>query len=129
MSQREAYHRYLSTMDWHQKRQAAREAAGHRCEFRRCGVATSLDTHHVTYRSVGNEAPRDLMVLCKRHHMMMHVLEWKCRVCGDNVYHHHDEALAFIDGTGINFARCRAIREIDPFRPTYCRSCADRLDA
>lgn len=67
-----SYAEYLASPEWKARRAAALKRAGHRCQL--CAYSgRNLDVHHNNYNAIGNEAPGDLVVLCKlchaRHHM------------------------------------------------------------
>jgi hypothetical protein len=85
----EEYIAYLDSPEWAATRTAALERAGHRCEFAvtwwdtaqengetvwtkehrsQCPATTGLEVHHRHYRTLGNEAWGDLVVLCHEHH-------------------------------------------------------------
>jgi hypothetical protein len=69
-TQREKYHAYLQTPEWAEKRQAALEDAGQRCQL--CNSPSALNVHHRTYERVGRERLGDLTVLCRRCHEKFH---------------------------------------------------------
>jgi hypothetical protein len=60
------YESYLRSREWGLKSADARRRAGYRCQ--RCGAKGQLDVHHKHYRTLGNEAPEDLEVLCVTCH-------------------------------------------------------------
>ena len=68
------YHEYIRSWPWRSKRLAAMAAAGNRCE--RCGadywLGNKLEAHHLHYRSLGNEQPGDIIVLCAPCHRAAH---------------------------------------------------------
>lgn len=64
------YDDYLKSEEWIEKRDAALEAAGHRCQL--CNSKNSLNVHHRTYENVYNEKPSDLIVLCRKCHKIFH---------------------------------------------------------
>jgi replicative DNA helicase len=68
-----SYGEYIVTNAWKEKAEAAKEAAGQRCQV--CNTPrnqTILDTHHRTYERLGCEQPGDLIVLCRRCHRIFH---------------------------------------------------------
>lgn len=79
-----AYERYLSTPEWKQKADLARERADGQCEFRwtfgddkdrRCQSRTSLEVHHKNsdaYKRIPHERDSDLICLCQFHHEEVH---------------------------------------------------------
>lgn len=70
-----AYRTYLKTPEWDGRRRQALYDAGYRCE--RCGAASPLDVHHLTYRNIFNEAPEDLQALCRPCHNWIHMVWWQ----------------------------------------------------
>jgi len=63
------YTSYINSSEWRMRAKAAKEQAGE------CAVCTShnaLEVHHRTYARLGRERPEDLVVLCSRHHRMIH---------------------------------------------------------
>lgn len=76
----ENYRRYLKSPQWHEKRKAVLEAAGHQCS--RCS-ATATEVHHETYERIYNEELSDLSAICRECHEALHMddqLTWP-RVC------------------------------------------------
>lgn len=65
----EEYVAYLDSPAWATTRATMLELAGHRCQGPGCGVRTGLQVHHRHYRSLGNEAWGDLVVLCPSCHL------------------------------------------------------------
>jgi len=68
---RQRYQSYLRSPQWYARRQVALAKAGRRC--RDCGRPTAkLQVHHLTYKRIFREHPKDLRALCwkchKRHH-------------------------------------------------------------
>ena len=74
---REEYREYLQTDGWRLRAYAAKWAAGFRCQV--CDAAEPLDAHHRHYRTIGNEAPGDLIALCR----ICHELYEQARLDGD----------------------------------------------
>lgn len=66
IARREAYARYIRSPEWAEKRAYALSRSGGKCQ--RCTHKTGLEVHHRHYRSLGNEQPEDLEVLCKACH-------------------------------------------------------------
>lgn len=60
------YSEYLRSEHWLQTRNLALQRAGYRCQL--CGSDRELQVHHNSYQNLGNEADRDLIVLCDRCH-------------------------------------------------------------
>src|SRR5690349_11758113 len=71
------YRDYLRTPGWQEKRLAALERAGHRCQT--CNGKQNLDVHHRTYERIFNEEPGDLTVLCRKCHELFHGAKKKPR--------------------------------------------------
>ncbi len=65
------YRDYLKTDHWHETRQARLRAARYRCQVCNAGDC-QLNVHHRTYERRGNEAARDLVVLCEDCHLLFH---------------------------------------------------------
>lgn len=65
-----AYSEYLQTPEWAEKRDAAILRAGGRCQV--CNDDRQLNVHHRTYERVEDDAPEDLVVLCRRCHELFH---------------------------------------------------------
>jgi 5-methylcytosine-specific restriction endonuclease McrA len=65
------YQEYLLTPEWQERRKAQLERADYRCQV--CNTGKSkLHVHHRTYERRGNEAPGDLLVLCRECHELFH---------------------------------------------------------
>jgi hypothetical protein len=65
------YWEYLRTPGWKSRRQVALQRASGRC--RDCDrTTTQLEVHHLTYRRVGREHPKDLRALCPNCHEARH---------------------------------------------------------
>jgi len=83
---------FYTSPAWRKLKKAAKERAGHRCEYRyrkedhlfalghhlipawdgRCGQTEGLHVHHTTnVRFGGGELPEDLQVLCEDHHRLV----------------------------------------------------------
>jgi 5-methylcytosine-specific restriction endonuclease McrA len=61
------YYEYIASPAWRAKADAAKKAAGYRCQVcNRDGV--KLDAHHRTYARLGHERPEDITVLCRDCH-------------------------------------------------------------
>lgn len=67
---RAEYDAYLHSQAWRNRRLAAIEAAGGRCQL--CNSPENLEAHHRTYVRFGRELPGDLTVLCDPCHMLFH---------------------------------------------------------
>jgi len=68
------YYIYIRSWQWRQTRLVAMAAAGNRCE--KCGadywLGNRLEVHHLHYRTLGNEQPGDIIVLCGPCHKKEH---------------------------------------------------------
>jgi hypothetical protein len=54
-------------------RRCALERAKYICQARmRCSGARAVEVHHISYKSVGNEAPLDLLAVCSACHRALH---------------------------------------------------------
>lgn len=66
----DAYQDYLKSDEWAAKKEYLLSVRGYRCE--RCRSSKSLQAHHKTYESIGNESESDLLLLCRRCHKAEH---------------------------------------------------------
>lgn len=64
------YQDYLKSKQWAQRRKMALEHYGHKCET--CGSMNRLQVHHRHYKTIFNEMPVDLQVLCCGCHENAH---------------------------------------------------------
>jgi 5-methylcytosine-specific restriction endonuclease McrA len=67
------YATYLVSPQWRARARAAFQRAGHRCQV--CNADRwfgPLNVHHRTYERLGDEAPGDLIVLCRHCHDLFH---------------------------------------------------------
>lgn len=63
------YRTYIQSPAWKRKAEAAKKAAGYRCQVcNRHKDEVVLDAHHRTYEHLGNERPEDITVLCRDCH-------------------------------------------------------------
>jgi hypothetical protein len=70
-NRRRKYREYLRTPGWQSRREVAVATAAQR--WQDCKRETDrFDVHHITYRRVGRERPRDLVALCHDCHMSRH---------------------------------------------------------
>jgi len=67
---RSAYHWYLRTTFWQERRQHVFKRNNYVCE--RCNQRRATDIHHKTYARVFNEHLTDLMALCRQCHATIH---------------------------------------------------------
>lgn len=66
-----SYADYLRSPEWAKRRERALDQAGRRCQL--CAYrGPGLDVHHNTYARIGDEAPEDLVVLCRLCHRRHH---------------------------------------------------------
>lgn len=65
-----AYHWYLGTPFWRERREHVMKRAQHVCE--KCKAAKATEVHHLTYLRVFNELPTDLVALCRPCHSDIH---------------------------------------------------------
>ena len=72
----ETYAEYLESPGWRTKARIMKELAQETCEA--CGRQSvrPLHVHHLHYDSVGDESPRDLVVLCGDCHTTAHREGW-----------------------------------------------------
>jgi len=73
-----AYHWYLGSAFWRERREHILERANYICE--RCGERPATEVHHLTYLRVFSEFPSDLVALCRQCHAEIH---W-CQPANDN---------------------------------------------
>lgn len=62
------YERYIKSASWRRRAARVKLERGEKCE--RCGGTTNLQVHHLTYRNIGNEPNKDLLVLCRQCHSL-----------------------------------------------------------
>ncbi len=70
---RKAYETYLGSPEWQKRRLAALQRADFRCQT--CNVPKAeaeLHAHHRTYVRLGDEDSKDLTILCRRCHGLIH---------------------------------------------------------
>lgn len=66
------YKAYINSYIWKAKSRIVKE---HFKVCAVCGSKHSLNVHHKTYKRLGNEKLRDLVVLCRKHHKKVHELK------------------------------------------------------
>ena len=69
----EEYKGYLASSEWRERRNACVNAYEYHCQV--CGCTSwrrAMEVHHLHYKNVGNEKPEDLVLLCIKHHIMLH---------------------------------------------------------
>jgi hypothetical protein len=93
------YREYLASPHWQAIRVRYRESdLPQRCM---CGES-QVDLHHKTYQRLGREELTDLLPLCRRCHVMVHVLERRGEVGLDLVgFHSLERALAYAPGVEV----------------------------
>lgn len=65
------YQGYLKTKRWKRKvKNLIKERGGKVCVV--CYTRKEVHTHHMTYKRITKEKPRDLVFLCKEHHFTLH---------------------------------------------------------
>lgn len=110
-AQQAAYKAYLNSPAWRTRKTARIRKAGNQCEFvitcytgsaaiqRRCPRHRYLTVHHNTYQRLGAEQDTDLDVLCWAHHMLEHLLQKRCRRCGNPCLVHDAAGEAWMNAT------------------------------
>jgi len=63
------YQKYIQSDKWKEKRE--RVIKERKC-CEQCGSTENLQVHHLTYKRLGNEDDRDLMLLCQNCHQHIH---------------------------------------------------------
>ena len=64
------YQEYLVTDHWKKKKYAIKRQTRNECST--CKSRHNLDVHHLTYKNIGNESMKDLMLLCRTCHYDYH---------------------------------------------------------
>lgn len=64
------YQEYLKSDHWQMKRERKLQQSGRKCQI--CGQNGRLHVHHNTYERLGQELDSDLLVVCEKHHKMIH---------------------------------------------------------
>lgn len=67
-----AYHWYLRSSWWKERRKHILERAKFKCE--QCHSRKATEVHHLNYLHVFNELPTDLVALCRHCHRNIHHL-------------------------------------------------------
>ena len=60
------YEKHIKSAQWRNTREQMFKLRGKKCE--QCDATIDLELHHKTYERFGREGPKDLQILCKRHH-------------------------------------------------------------
>ena len=69
------YKEYIKSPEWKVKAKAYKEKAGWRCQMcNEPGNGKTLNAHHRTYSTLGNE-DNDVIVLCRKCHAKFHDVE------------------------------------------------------
>ena len=66
-----AYNVYLQGEHWRTFREKTILDRNGKCEH--CGLDENLVVHHITYETLGNEKPEDVLVLCNDCHENIHI--------------------------------------------------------
>lgn len=82
------YELYLQSPEFDEIRQKVFSRDGHKCVV--CGSSSDLRPHHLTYRNIYREDPRDLITLCSRCHAIYHSVEKRAKYI-DDYYAKEDE--------------------------------------
>jgi len=69
-SENDWYYHYLRTFHWRLLRQTLLDYADHKCQV--CSETEDLEVHHNTYEHLWFEETYDLVVLCSKHHELIH---------------------------------------------------------
>jgi len=64
------YAEYLRSHEWKAKKALALDCHGRKCAD--CGATEPLEVHHVTYKRLGREKLKDLLILCAACHRIRH---------------------------------------------------------
>jgi 5-methylcytosine-specific restriction endonuclease McrA len=65
-----AYHWYLGSAFWRERREYILKRANGKCE--KCGQRPPTEVHHLTYIRVFHELPSDLLAVCRECHAEIH---------------------------------------------------------
>lgn len=63
--------KYREQPEWQVRRVQALTRAGYKCQTR-SSRDTTLDVHHNSYQTYGDERPQDFVVLCRSCHQKVH---------------------------------------------------------
>lgn len=66
------YDAYLHTLHWRNKRKHIYKIRNKTCELCGAKLREHFNVHHKTYKRVGNEKDKDLMLLCEDCHHLLH---------------------------------------------------------
>lgn len=73
----EAYESYLKTPQWQERRAKVLRRAGYVCEA--CLEKKATETHHTTYRHLGNEPLFELRAVCRECHESITAMDRQAR--------------------------------------------------
>lgn len=72
------YQDYLRTRHWKElKEKVTASRHGQRCSC--CHSKENLNLHHKTYERIGKERLKDMVFLCREHHLLVHERDKKCQ--------------------------------------------------
>jgi hypothetical protein len=66
------YLKYIKSPQWFGKRQEAFAHYGRKCK--NCKSTNQLEVHHLSYRHLGYEPMKELMILCRKCHEAIHLV-------------------------------------------------------
>jgi hypothetical protein len=64
------YYEYLKSPEWRSLKNQVIKERGSACQL--CGITKQLHLHHMTYKRLGREDKRDLLLVCKSCHAFIH---------------------------------------------------------
>ena len=64
------YHQYLRSGDWRRFRELVIQLRGYRCQL--CQDTKKIEVHHMSYKRVGSEDLRDVLIVCNSCHGFIH---------------------------------------------------------
>ena len=65
------YTDYMKSKAWFMKKKSIYDRANKKCE--KCGGTFNTEVHHLSYANLGNENSEDLILLCRKCHMIAHL--------------------------------------------------------
>jgi len=65
------YSHYMQSKAWFDRKKGIRDRANGKCE--RCGSDFKTEVHHLTYANLGDEGDDELILLCRKCHMISHL--------------------------------------------------------
>lgn len=72
-----AYHSYMNSPEWHEKRQLVLKRDGWLCKG--CGEKTAVEVHHLTYEHFGDELLWELVSVCNDCHHRVTAMDREMR--------------------------------------------------